>query len=98
MQHSINETMKKIILIVVLLAMAGWYYFNTNPNASIGATLSYVEGAVEYKKDSDDWKRAEANTDLFEGNEIEIVNEFGGMEKYKQAIEQLQTLLYAEAA
>jgi len=33
-----------------------------------------------------------------EGNEIEIVNEFGGMEKYKQAIEQLQTLLYAEAA
>ncbi len=33
-----------------------------------------------------------------EGNEIEIVNEFGGMDKYKQAIEQLQTLLYAEAA
>jgi type I restriction enzyme R subunit len=32
------------------------------------------------------------------GNEIEIVNEFGGMEKYKQAIEQLQTLLYTEAA
>ena len=32
------------------------------------------------------------------GNEIEIVNEFGGMDKYKQAIEQLQTLLYAEAA
>ena len=30
-----------------------------------------------------------------EGNEIEIVNAFGGMEKYKQAIEQLQTLLYA---
>lgn len=30
-----------------------------------------------------------------EGNEIEIVNEFGGMDKYKQAIEQLQTLLYA---
>jgi len=33
-----------------------------------------------------------------EGNEIEIVNEFGGIDKYKQAIEQLQTLLYAEAA
>ena len=33
-----------------------------------------------------------------EGNEIEIVNEFGGMDKYKQAIEQLQALLYAEAA
>ncbi|HEY5592505.1 MAG TPA: DEAD/DEAH box helicase family protein [Paludibacter sp.] len=33
-----------------------------------------------------------------EGNEIEIVNEFGGMDKYKQAIEQLQTLLYIEAA
>jgi len=33
-----------------------------------------------------------------EGNEIEIVNEFGGMDKYKQAIEQLQTLLYTEAA
>lgn len=32
------------------------------------------------------------------GNEIEIVNEFGGMDKYKQAIEQLQTLLYTEAA
>lgn len=29
------------------------------------------------------------------GNEIVIVNEFGGMDKYKQAIEQLQTLLYA---
>jgi len=33
-----------------------------------------------------------------EGNEIEIVNEFGGIDKYKQAIEKLQTLLYAEAA
>jgi len=32
------------------------------------------------------------------GNEIEIVNEFGGMEKYKHAIEQLQKILYAEAA
>ncbi len=32
------------------------------------------------------------------GNEIEIVNEFGGMDKYKKAIEQLQILLYAEAA
>jgi type I restriction enzyme R subunit len=32
------------------------------------------------------------------GNEIEIVNEFGGIEKYKQAIEELQTLLYEEAA
>ena len=33
-----------------------------------------------------------------EGNEIEIVNEFGGMDNYKQAIEQLQSLLYTEAA
>ena len=33
-----------------------------------------------------------------EGNEIEIVNAFGGIDKYKQAIEQLQTLLYTEAA
>ncbi len=32
------------------------------------------------------------------GNTIEIVNEFGGMDKYKHAIEQLQKLLYAEAA
>ena len=32
------------------------------------------------------------------GNEIEIVNEFGGIDKNKQAIEQLQTLLYTEAA
>jgi type I restriction enzyme, R subunit len=32
------------------------------------------------------------------GNEIEIVNEFGGMDKYKLAIEELQKLLYAEAA
>ncbi len=33
-----------------------------------------------------------------EGNTIEIVNEFGGMDKYKKAIEELQKLLYAEAA
>lgn len=33
-----------------------------------------------------------------EGNTIEIVNEFGGMDKYKNAIEELQKLLYAEAA
>lgn len=33
-----------------------------------------------------------------EGNEIEIVNEFGGMDKFKKAVEQLQTLLYEEAA
>jgi type I restriction enzyme, R subunit len=33
-----------------------------------------------------------------EGNTIEIINEFGGMSIYKKAIEQLQRLLYAEAA
>lgn len=33
-----------------------------------------------------------------QGNTIEIVNEFGGFDKYKNAIEELQTLLYAEAA
>lgn len=33
-----------------------------------------------------------------EGNTMEIVNEFGGMDKYKKAIEDLQKLLYAEAA
>lgn len=33
-----------------------------------------------------------------EGNTIEIVNEFGGMDKYKRAIEELQKLLYTEAA
>jgi len=33
-----------------------------------------------------------------QGNTIEIVNEFGGFEKYKKAIEELQTLLYSEAA
>ena len=32
------------------------------------------------------------------GNEIEIVNEFGGIDKYKHAIEELQKILYAEAA
>jgi len=33
-----------------------------------------------------------------QGNPIEIVNEFGGMDEFKKAIEKLQTLLYAEAA
>ena len=33
-----------------------------------------------------------------QGNPIEIVNEFGGMAEFKKAIEDLQTLLYAEAA
>jgi type I restriction enzyme R subunit len=33
-----------------------------------------------------------------QGNPIEIVNEFGGIDKFKKAIEELQTLLYAEAA
>jgi len=33
-----------------------------------------------------------------QGNLIEIVSEFGGMDKYKHAIEQLQKLLYTEAA
>ena len=33
-----------------------------------------------------------------QGNTIEIVNEFGGFKKYKNAIEQLQKLLYIEAA
>jgi type I restriction enzyme R subunit len=33
-----------------------------------------------------------------EGNEIEIVNAFGGIEIYRKAIEQLQVLLYEEAA
>jgi len=33
-----------------------------------------------------------------QGNPIEIVNEFGGIDEFKKAIEELQTLLYAEAA
>lgn len=33
-----------------------------------------------------------------QGNTIEIVNEFGGMENYMQALKELQKLLYAEAA
>ena len=33
-----------------------------------------------------------------EGNEIEIVNAFGGIEIFRKAIEQLQVLLYEEAA
>ena len=33
-----------------------------------------------------------------QGNPIEIVNEFGGMDEFKKAINELQTLLYAEAA
>jgi type I restriction enzyme R subunit len=33
-----------------------------------------------------------------QGNPIEIVNEFGGISEFKEAIEKLQTLLYAEAA
>ena len=33
-----------------------------------------------------------------QGNPIEIVNEFGGIDEFKKAISALQTLLYAEAA
>lgn len=33
-----------------------------------------------------------------QGNAIEIVNEFGGFEQFKKAIEEIQTLLYTEAA
>lgn len=33
-----------------------------------------------------------------EGNTIEIVNAFGGMDNYKKAIEELQKILYTEAA
>lgn len=33
-----------------------------------------------------------------QGNPIEIVNEFGGIDQFKKAIEELQTLLYADAA
>jgi type I restriction enzyme, R subunit len=33
-----------------------------------------------------------------QGNPIEIVNEFGGIDEFKKAIEELQTLLYTEAA
>jgi len=33
-----------------------------------------------------------------QGNPIEIVNEFGGIDQFKKAIEELQTLLYLEAA
>jgi type I restriction enzyme, R subunit len=33
-----------------------------------------------------------------QGNEIEIMNEFGGLDKYLNALEELQKLLYTEAA
>ncbi|HVK96538.1 MAG TPA: DEAD/DEAH box helicase family protein [Flavisolibacter sp.] len=33
-----------------------------------------------------------------QGNTIEIVNEFGGFDQFKKAIEEIQTLLYTEAA
>jgi type I restriction enzyme R subunit len=33
-----------------------------------------------------------------QGNPVEIVNEFGGIDQFKKAIDKLQTLLYSEAA
>lgn len=33
-----------------------------------------------------------------QGNAYEIVNEFGGIEQFKKIIEEIQTLLYADAA
>ena len=33
-----------------------------------------------------------------QGNAIEIVNEFGGIEEFKEAIDKLQILLYTDAA
>lgn len=41
--------------------------------ATIGATLAFIEGAVEYKKSDGDWTRADGNVSLYQGYSVEVI-------------------------
>lgn len=56
-------------------APGNWATEQTTKNASFGAELSLVSGAVEYKQGQNEWKRAEQNTTLQEGDSVEVRGE-----------------------
>lgn len=78
--------MKKVlagVLVLVVGLAIGWSLkkpanapdsasVKTDKNATFGAQISLVSGAVEYKQKDGEWKRAELNTTLAEGDSIEV--------------------------
>lgn len=82
--------MKKLIYLLIGAAIIGGvYYVASRPNQTIinvggdqaqagkdlGATLVWVEGGVEYKHSSDEWKRASIDVSLSEGDMVETLSD-----------------------
>jgi len=76
--------MKKLIYLIVLIAIVGggyWYYQNYLANDeiaqqqenSLGAEIVWVEGGVEYKQGESDWTRASVDVELAEGDSVETL-------------------------
>jgi len=84
-QPANNNMVGRIIFFIFIAAIIGifWYFSRgekTNitseeESTAIKGSIVYVQGAVEYKDKDGDWKRAEANTEIEEGDWVEIVGE-----------------------
>ncbi len=85
-QTASNNMVGRIIFFVFIAVILGlfWYFSRgektdiasqNEESTAIRGSIVYVDGAVEYKEKDGDWKRAELNTDIKEGNSVEIVGE-----------------------
>lgn len=74
-----------IFFVFIALILGAFWYFSRGEKTNIAdqkeestaikGSIVYAEGAVEYKDKDGDWKRAETNTEIEEGDSVEIVGE-----------------------
>lgn len=85
-QTANNNMVGRIIFFVFIAVILGAFWYFTRgektdlagqkeESTAIKGSIVYVDGAVEYKNKDGDWKRAEANTEIAEGDSVEIVGE-----------------------
>lgn len=78
-----GSPIKTFLSLVVVLAVIGLAYIYLTSNettkeetaAANGAAFSYIEGIVEVKAPEGEWTRANVDTDLYEGYEVETMGD-----------------------
>lgn len=91
MPKNVTDKLFLTIIIVLVLVLAAIFVYYLIPlknqiqepaqeqeqaeETTLGASLAYIEGAVEYKEPEGEWKRADQKINLYEGYSVEVIGE-----------------------